>query len=383
MAATLSQQPGARFRSHSFNIEFGGYFDPQSDTYDFLTEDIKQHADFIPEGSSNYTGESLLEGYERGRGMSFDIFFDAPPSGRKASWAFAEEEHENTRNLGPTLKRQRLNSFSGILPVFGGPADFLFPAPGQMPNAIPQNNPVEARPVVKMESICAPIAPPAAPIVPAAKPLVPDTTNMRITRQRSGAKPKVRAPIDESEESDDDEEEEYRSAGKSKHSGKGGGATESSSFCVGRGKNHLLIKKGSSFALSPSLVKLDPLPVIPDDGVLRVGSYTLEERAYRIGRFLAKRERRVWRKKIKYDCRKKLADSRPRLKGRFVTQQEVDASVEGVVIPPSFVHPSAALMAKGAKGAKGKKKAAYAYPVVTMAAAAPAPAVDDITLSPR
>ncbi|CAM9868475.1 unnamed protein product, partial [Discosporangium mesarthrocarpum] len=55
----------------------------------------------------------------------------------------------------------------------------------------------------------------------------------------------------------------------------------------------------------------------------KVGAYTLEERAAIVAKFHAKRGRRIWRKKIKYDCRKKLADKRPRLKGRFVTQEEL------------------------------------------------------------
>ena len=50
----------------------------------------------------------------------------------------------------------------------------------------------------------------------------------------------------------------------------------------------------------------------------RIGIYLPEARKARIERFHAKRSRRVWRKRIKYDCRKKLADSRPRVKGRFV-----------------------------------------------------------------
>ncbi|CAN0447623.1 unnamed protein product, partial [Hapterophycus canaliculatus] len=56
----------------------------------------------------------------------------------------------------------------------------------------------------------------------------------------------------------------------------------------------------------------------------RVGAYTLEERAVLVAKFHAKRGRRIWRKKIKYSCRKKLADKRPRLKGRFVTQEELE-----------------------------------------------------------
>lgn len=61
-----------------------------------------------------------------------------------------------------------------------------------------------------------------------------------------------------------------------------------------------------------------------DDSMVRVGAYTKEERQIRIAKFRAKKNRRVWKKQIKYDCRKKLADNRPRIKGRFVTRKDDD-----------------------------------------------------------
>lgn len=51
------------------------------------------------------------------------------------------------------------------------------------------------------------------------------------------------------------------------------------------------------------------------------GSYTREERIRLIEKFRAKKRRRIWRKQIKYDCRKRLADTRPRVKGRFVSRE--------------------------------------------------------------
>jgi hypothetical protein len=51
---------------------------------------------------------------------------------------------------------------------------------------------------------------------------------------------------------------------------------------------------------------------------VKIGKYTPEERAVRIQRYRDKKKRRNWQKKIKYSCRKKLADTRPRIKGRFV-----------------------------------------------------------------
>ena len=47
-----------------------------------------------------------------------------------------------------------------------------------------------------------------------------------------------------------------------------------------------------------------------------IGAYSPEARRERIERFLAKRDKRVWTKKVKYDVRKNFADSRLRVKVR-------------------------------------------------------------------
>jgi hypothetical protein len=53
-----------------------------------------------------------------------------------------------------------------------------------------------------------------------------------------------------------------------------------------------------------------------------VGAYSPESRKVRIDRFLEKRTKRVWSKTIKYDVRKNFADSRLRVKGRFVRKED-------------------------------------------------------------
>lgn len=75
-----------------------------------------------------------------------------------------------------------------------------------------------------------------------------------------------------------------------------------------------------------------------------IGAYSKESRRERIAKFIEKRDRRVWTKKVKYDVvstrlpltlsvllpwcctlqRKNFADSRVRVKGRFVKKEAED-----------------------------------------------------------
>ena len=57
----------------------------------------------------------------------------------------------------------------------------------------------------------------------------------------------------------------------------------------------------------------------------RIGIYTPTERAAIIQKFTVKRARRVWHKKIRYNCRKNQADHRMRVKGRFVKRSVIEA----------------------------------------------------------
>jgi len=82
----------------------------------------------------------------------------------------------------------------------------------------------------------------------------------------------------------------------------------------------------TNLSTRPSTISLthsshgNPMDLLNRDG--RIGIYLPDERRLRIAKFHSKRKMRIWRKRIKYDCRKKLADSRPRIKGRFVRREQ-------------------------------------------------------------
>ncbi|XP_037414689.1 transcription factor GHD7-like isoform X1 [Triticum dicoccoides] len=60
----------------------------------------------------------------------------------------------------------------------------------------------------------------------------------------------------------------------------------------------------------------------------KVGRYSAEERKERVERYRLKRHQRNFTKKITYACRKSLADSRPRVKGRFARNGEAEAETD-------------------------------------------------------
>ncbi|KAG9448272.1 hypothetical protein H6P81_014400 [Aristolochia fimbriata] len=60
--------------------------------------------------------------------------------------------------------------------------------------------------------------------------------------------------------------------------------------------------------------------------VLTIGNYTIEERKQKLSRYRKKKSKRNFGRKIKYACRKALADSQPRVRGRFAKTEEAEVS---------------------------------------------------------
>lgn len=79
-----------------------------------------------------------------------------------------------------------------------------------------------------------------------------------------------------------------------------------------------------------SAARFDDAP--PETKGRFIGAYSPAARKRRIAIFNAKRERRVWTRKVKYDVRKNFADTRMRVKGRFVKKEDEDLLKELIAL---------------------------------------------------
>ncbi|CAN8295643.1 unnamed protein product [Cochlearia groenlandica] len=83
----------------------------------------------------------------------------------------------------------------------------------------------------------------------------------------------------------------------------------------GENQNHLVA--------TPVLPKLGTeITGLEDPSMNKVGKLTAEQKKEKIRKYMKKRNERNFSKKIKYACRKTLADSRPRVRGRFAKNDE-------------------------------------------------------------
>mmetsp|Transcript_22673 Transcript_22673/g.56145 ORF Transcript_22673/g.56145 Transcript_22673/m.56145 type:complete len:488 (+) Transcript_22673:226-1689(+) len=100
----------------------------------------------------------------------------------------------------------------------------------------------------------------------------------------------------------------------------------------------------------------------------RIGIYTPAERAAIIARFQSKRTRRVWNKKIRYNCRKNLADRRLRVKGRFVKRSavtETTAKETPKIVPATTDDASEKTIAAGGGASSGARSSVTSIPEET------------------
>jgi hypothetical protein len=77
-------------------------------------------------------------------------------------------------------------------------------------------------------------------------------------------------------------------------------------------------------SFDPQVLKFAPKTAGPGSKT-KIGTLTIEERRMKVQKYLEKRKRRNFNKKISYMCRKKVADQWVRVKGRFVSKVQADA----------------------------------------------------------
>ncbi|KAK8581513.1 hypothetical protein V6N13_144535 [Hibiscus sabdariffa] len=87
-------------------------------------------------------------------------------------------------------------------------------------------------------------------------------------------------------------------------------------------------KRGGGRSESPLSNESNASAII--EGMSRTYRYSPEEKKERIERYRSKRNLRNFTKKIKYTCRKTLADSRPRIRGRFARNDETEKNAAQV-----------------------------------------------------
>jgi len=75
------------------------------------------------------------------------------------------------------------------------------------------------------------------------------------------------------------------------------------------------VAKGITLGKGKTRLLLSPPCITDIECPSRCSTY---ERRDKVSRYLEKRSRRVWKKEIKYRCRKQFAESRPRVAGRFI-----------------------------------------------------------------
>ena len=85
---------------------------------------------------------------------------------------------------------------------------------------------------------------------------------------------------------------------------------------------------GQNIDINDSIIfeYIEPAPKICSKFIksdLNIGSFSQSQRQEKIQKYLEKKRRRTWHKKIHYACRKKVADQRIRYKGRFIKKDQI------------------------------------------------------------
>ena len=95
--------------------------------------------------------------------------------------------------------------------------------------------------------------------------------------------------------------------------------------------DRLFLRRNTPSEVSPAIAPPAALaqPTMPEPALPKLASYdpaklSQEDRKMKVVKYLEKRKRRQFGKKVIYECRKRVADSRIRFKGRFIAKSALD-----------------------------------------------------------
>lgn len=99
---------------------------------------------------------------------------------------------------------------------------------------------------------------------------------------------------------------------------------------LGNGQHYVQTRMYQPIKPDQTSKSSQPLSMRPRDGW--IGSYCPKSRKVLLENYLKKRKNRVWTKKIRYSVRKTFADSRLRVKGRFISKEDEARLREGLML---------------------------------------------------
>ena len=95
-------------------------------------------------------------------------------------------------------------------------------------------------------------------------------------------------------------------------------SSSSSNSSVGIGGGGKKAKK--AYIKVNQIEQIEKIKVVETEG--NIGKYSPEARKERLREFMAKRSKRIWTKQTRYQVRTMVADSRLRVKGRFLNKED-------------------------------------------------------------
>ena len=106
----------------------------------------------------------------------------------------------------------------------------------------------------------------------------------------------------------------------------------------GKGQTSSLDTPLSNESTKKRSLRRQSSPVAQGSQQVLPGPYPPAIRKLKVASYLEKRKRRVWKKEIKYSCRKQFAETRPRVGGRFIPKSQAGTPLQSTELVKADSH---------------------------------------------